>query len=429
MNLKLRLQAIGISMLLFGSPIIHFFRDYVGVLPKSPYLMPIASIFWLIIIFDINRFKNIFKPNTVLLKVSCWFFFIALAWALFNFETFNWFKEGNNYIFLLLYLFVLCTVPKEIYKYIFQAIIIITIFDNLALIYSFVKNPLQQIGQRAIISADGWGEGTGNPTLYSFMAFAGIIATYICFNKLGIIWKFIQAGNILTGFAVIFLTMTRATFIAFGIIIILSFIFNLFKIKKYSKLKLTERRFSKTNFALIFIAIVIGPLFILNFNPKLVKAINVYTSQSMKALGAAITTISEGKKEGKKAKYADDSAKGRVENLALVGMYFNENPQKFIIGFGYKFFYVDIPIVQVLIDLGILGLFFYLLFQYKLFQNIRQIYYESNNPWLKFWWLYYCLLLVNMVSRGQPYEAYFWMYYVTMIRFFTKENLTINESQ
>ncbi len=427
MNLKLDRQSFGIAMILFGSPIIHFLRDFAKILPDSPLVMPIISLGWLLLIFDINGLQRIYKPNIRLLKIACWFFFIALSYAMYNFQTFKWFKECNNYFFLILYLFVLCTVSNKIYTRIFYSIIIVTFLDNIALIYAFLRNPLLKLGQRAIISSEGWGGSDGNPTLYSFMAYAGIIGCYLCFNKLGKFWKFVQILNIATGIAVIFLTMTRATFFAFGIAICLGFILNFFKSKDVFKEKTQfyDLKFSKTNFTLIVLILLSSIIFFIKLPPKKVEVFSKYLDHTFSSVVASVQTVFEGKKDKKTQSYADASTSGRVENVTHVINAFKEYPEKFILGYGYKYYYVDVPIIEVFIDLGILGIFFYLFFQIELFKNIANIYIVSDNPWLKFWYLYYCLLFMNMISRGMPYEAYFWMYYVTMIRFFTEPNLII----
>lgn len=427
--MKLKIQAFGIVMILFGSPIIHFFRDFMGVLPKSPLVMPLFSVIFFIMILSFGHLKKIFEPNKNISIFAWCFLGYSMFMALITDQPIKSAVEAFNYLFLGIYFYLICGVNIKVSKIIVPIVVIVTLLDNLALLIAFIKNPFTQIGQRAIISDVGWGEGAGNPSLYSFMAFAGIIASILIINHRRIIWKLIAVANISTSIIVILMTLIRATIFTIILCLVFYLIFNfrhLLKKKNFSAWY--NFGISKSNFIVLSFIVVVGITSIFVLNKKVIDSMYTYVEHSYSFASNVVETILAGGK-GKKA-MADVSAANRVTTFNYSIQLLTDDPIKLIYGYGYRFLYVDIPIIQVFLEEGLIGLFLILMFHYYVSKNVILAAQISNNKWIQFWIYYYILLLMNSVSRGQPYDPYFWNYFLTIARFMKPEYMIFrNESE
>ena len=316
-------------------------------------------------------------------------------------------------------------VPKEVGKVIVPIIILVALFDNLALLIAFIKNPFTQLGQRAIISDAGWGEGAGNPSLYSFMAFTGLVASIIYYKSANLFWKIIAIVTILTGFAVMLMTLIRATMFTLIICGVFYLFFNGKKLLKKGNYGVWYNYgFSKSNFflfSLFFLVAIVGLFFI---SPKIVNSLMVYVENSTRTLSNVIETILSS--EGKKAMSIDPSAANRLGTFNYSVRLLTDDPLRIIYGYGYKFLYVDIPIMQVFLEEGIIGLSLILMFHFFVMKNAMIAMQVATNQWITLLAYYYLLLLMNSVSRGEPYDPYFWNYFLTIARFLKPEDMILD---
>jgi hypothetical protein len=426
--MKLKIQAFGIVMILFGSPIIHFFRDFMGVLPKSPLIMPIFSVIFFIMILSFGHLKKIFLPNRNISIFAWCFLGYSMFMALITDQPIKSAIEAFNYLFLGIYFYLICGVNIKVSKVIIPIVVLVTLGDNLALLIAFIKNPFTQIGQRAIISDVGWGEGAGNPSLYSFMAFAGIIASLLILNHRRIIWKLIAVANISTSIVVILMTLIRATIFTGILCLAFYLVFNLkYFVKKPKLTKWYDFGISKSNFIVLSFLVVIGIASIFVLNKKVVESMYTYVEHSYNFASNVVETILAGGK-GKKAT-ADISAANRVTTFNYSMQLLTDNPIKMIYGYGYRFLYVDIPIIQVFLEEGLIGLFLILMFHYYVSKNVILAAQIANNKWIQFWIYYYILLIMNSVSRGQPYDPYFWNYFLTIARFMKSDYMVFSSEK
>lgn len=423
--MKLKIQALGIVMLLFGSPIIHFFRDFMGLLPKSALIMPIFSvIFFGMIFINFDSFKKLYKPNYNI-SVLAWIFLgYSIYLATISEYTRKPAIEAFNYSFLAIYFFLLCGVHKRVATVIIPIIILVTFADNLALLIAFIRNPFTQLGQRAIISDAGWGEGAGNPSLYSFMAFTGIIASIIYFNKASVLWKIIAIGTTLTSIAVILMTLIRATMFTVVLCIAAYLFFNFKSLTKKKKIGAWYNYgFSKNNFILFSLFFLIVVVFLFVINPKILDSLLVYVENSSRTLTHVIDTILQ-KSANKGA--IDPSAANRLTTFNYAVDMLSNDPIRMIYGFGYRFLYVDIPLMQVFLEEGIIGLIIILMFHYFIIKNAFTAMQIADNQWILLLCYYYLLLLLTSFTRGEPYDPYFWNYFLTIARFLKPEDMVLN---
>jgi hypothetical protein len=427
--MRLKIQAFAIAMLLFGSPIIHFFRDFVGILPKTPLIMPVFSaLFFVMIFFTLESYKKLYKPNFNISTAAWCFLGYSMFLAVLSEYTPKPMIEILNYTFLGIYFYLLCGVNKNVAQEITPIIILITLFDNLALLIAFIRNPLTQLGQRAIISDAGWGEGAGNPSLYSFMAFTGIIASIIYYNKARILFKMVSIATIFTSIAVILMTMIRATMITIVLCGLFYLFFNFKNIFRKSNIGAWYNRgLSKSNFFLLATVLMAFALVFVFISPKVLDSLYLYIERSTSTLTNVIEALIKTKET--KTGFVDPSAANRLDTINYSFKYLMDEPLKIIYGFGYRFLYVDVPILQVLLEEGVIGLLLILMFHYYVIKNVTLAVQVSNNQWIMLWVYYYILLALTSFTRGQPYDPYFWNYFLTIARFLKPEDMVLEAEQ
>jgi hypothetical protein len=423
--MKLKIQALGIVMILFGSPIIHFFRDFAGLLPKSPLIMPVFSLIFFLMIFSFNHFKKIYSPNYNISVMAWCFLGYSMFLATITDVAIPKGVEALNYLFLAIYFYLICGVSIKVSQVILPILVMVIFLDNMALIVAFIRNPFTQIGQRAIISDVGWGEGAGNPSLYSFMAFTGLISSILIYKKSNVLWKIIAITTFITSVGVILMTLIRATVITIFLCLAFYVFINRKQIFAKSKVdKWYNYGFSKTNFILFSLLFVFGVCILVFIDKKLLNNLFRYVDTTFEVVSKLIESISA--TDNKKSFIADPSAGNRMGLLAVSFTKLWDDPIKILYGFGYRYLYVDVPIIQILLEEGIIGLTIILMFHYFISKNVILAAQFSNNTWILLLVYYYILLVMNTVSRGQPYDPYFWNYFLTIARFMKPEYMIIN---
>lgn len=109
----------------------------------------------------------------------------------------------------------------------------------------------------------------------------------------------------------------------------------------------------------------------------------------------------------------DSSVQSRIENLstAMEAVRNNGTLKTMLLGLGYNYIYLDRPIIQAFLDLGIIGGLLYVL--YNIFIPISMMFrtihkkYVPNDAWI------YCLLfavqtLLDQTITGIPYYFFLW---------------------
>lgn len=113
----------------------------------------------------------------------------------------------------------------------------------------------------------------------------------------------------------------------------------------------------------------------------------------------------------------DPSAMYRINTINYVKDLFINNPLYFIFGNGYKFYYVDVPVLEVFLDFGIIGLILYLFYisftYYFSFKNI----FLSNDNFQIFVSIYIITGFLSLFTQGRPIDYTFFMHAAFYIRF------------
>ena len=354
-----------------------------------------------------------YKPNILLFQFGITFLVIAIFYFLFyNGDRASFNSEIINFAFLFFYLLFLLKAKNDIQGYLPIILLIFTLITNLALIYSISTNPAYIIGSRATVQfKSSTGEFAGNPHMYSRNGLAGYIISIllICKNDISLwlknspIIRLAAHANIWISLLVIVLTQTRVTFISLIIVNIALIIF-----------VIPYRTFFKVIhwYVIAFYMSFFYYLNILNNKYSFLELINNYFNSF---LGLVYKAVNTGLKLGKTDE-VDDSAMGRVSNFNYFIELWNDNPINFLFGLGYRYRYIDIPVLESFINFGLVGVLLYLSFNIILLvYSIKA--FKSNSIFQIFLGLFYLHTFLAIFSSGRPLDFTYWIAFLVYIRF------------
>jgi hypothetical protein len=412
----LSINSIGILLLWLGPPFIYFLKAL--IMPNSISFLFTGFFYGLgicLMLITVNN-KFGFLPNLHLLLFGGVFFFISQLYLfLYNLERQSFNLDVLSLILILLYFLFLLKTDNEIKDIMPFWIFIFTLIINLSLLYSISTNPLYSFGVRATVQF-GTDDFTGNPYIYAKNGFAGfIISTLLLkFRNSPIKYysnffvQFFSHVNLWVSVVVIFLTQTRSMFLSFTIILIPL----LFLSRNNSVIKATL----KINYALyLFYSFLMILFTFFNIKYSIIDVVsNIFLHSYETFSGAIGTALSMGTIS------QDSSAMSRVFTLEYLIKLIQERPELLLIGGGYRFLYLDIPVLEVLINFGMLNFIFYLVFTFYLLKFSFKAIFSSNVFQIFLGYMSVQLFIASFTS-GRPLDFSFWISYLIFIRFFEND--------
>ena len=405
--------SVGIIMLFNGFPIIFFVRDTLRIGPASNIFTLMFFTAALVLLFPTHFLAKLYKPNFKLLKLSTGFLVVATYhYFLFNNTNPDHLVEFGNLVFYIGFIFLLLHIPNNIASTLIPILFLSALFSNLTLVYSLIKDPNWVLGMRAAVSfGDPNARGGGNPhasarnAIICMLAAFQLLRTYKNFFA-----QLFLIGNIFFSIGVVIFTQSRSSLLSFGLMAA-AFLFlqakptdikrivkAIFSIQTliligtvYIAIQFLIRRFSN------FYGIILG-----YWDTFLNKMLNiVYTATGIKLLDTVDI---------------DHSAMGRVTSLSYFNNALNA-PSILVFGKGYKDSYMDVPLIESLINHGVFGGFFFIGFALVLLSlSLREIYYQRN-PLTVFLGYFYMYLFTMMLTNGRPYDLSYWFPFAVYIRF------------
>ena len=416
-HFKYTRQALGIFIIFMGPPLIFFFKEVSGFGGGSSFTLMSYALGLLLMISPDDFFKKLYKPNFPMYRLSAIYMGIILFNYFFANPYWGWsgdrsvfYRDLGNYILIFSFFFMLISVSNEVTDYFVPIVVVLTFLGSICLIYSMKTNPNFVIGQRAtVVFGDGSTTASGNPHVYARNAFAGIFASYIMLKSKNTLWKIFSLTNILLSGVVLIMTQARSILLGF---IFTLFIFMYYNISTKSIKKgiigLTKPR----NIALITLLFV-GVVYFISTQAKLVGIINLYYDGFVGNFSKALLTAS-----GQQTKATVDySSLGRVNNFATFKKVLFEEPYNLILGKGYKFLYMDIPILETLIDCGIVAFLCFVTLNWIMFKESIKVIKNQTSPFTTFLGYFYMCYFVTLFTGGEPYGIYYWFVFAVMIRF------------
>lgn len=416
-------NSIGIILLWIGPPLIYFLKGY-SSLGSGSVFTGICYFLGILLMLNDTPIKIGYKPNLLLFQVGISFLIISIFYFIFyNGDKGSFNSEIINFVFLSLYLLFLLKAKNSIQGYLPIIILFFTLITNLALIYSISTNPAYVIGSRATVQfKSATGDFAGNPHMYSRNGLAGfIISILVIFKNDLTLWlknsalvRLAAHANLWISLLVIVLTQTRVTFISL-IIVMLAILIFVFPLKSFFKVTYW--------YVVGFYMSIFYYLNVLNNRYSFVELINNYFNSF---LGLVYKALNTGLKLGKNDD-VDDSAMGRVSNFNYFIELWNDNPMNFLFGFGYRFRYIDIPVLESFINFGFIGFLLYLSFNIILLvYSIKA--FKSNSIFQIFLGLFYLHTFLAIFSSGRPLDFTYWIAFLVYIRFLGIKDNELNIS-
>jgi hypothetical protein len=406
--------SLGIILIWIAPPFIYFLKELLGIGQTSLFTGVVYSTS-LILLLNHIPLKYVYRGNEVLAFTGLSFFFLGFFYFLFyNSQRSSLVVDAINFTILIGFIYCIFRVDNDVQYYLPIIILIVTLINNIALIYSISTNPNYVLGARATVQYNkGTGEDfSGNPIVFGRNAVAGLLISFLIIQKKAqyfignksVLVNLIAHINLLVSFIVLILTQTRGNFISVGLCIVFYLVFGNYNfIKGFKSQKIT----------VIYYLIVLGILQYFNKAYKILETFNRYSDQAYEFLLRALNT---GLGINNAGTTQDASALNRVQNINFIKKIIARDWFDFVFGKGYKFWYVDIPALEAFVNFGILGVVLFCVF------NLFILYYiilgiKTKNLFQNFISLFYINLFVAVFTGGRPLDFSYWVFYIILIRF------------
>ena len=416
-SFKYSRQFLGIFIVFMGSPLIFFFKEVSGFGGGSAFTIATLMLGLMLMISPSELFRKFYKPLLPAYRLAVIFMSIVLI----NFFFINPFysyaanssiflRDLVNYASIFVFFILLLSVSNEIKDYFLPIVVFLTFLGSVCLIYSMATNANFIIGQRAsVVFGDGTTTASGNPHVYARNAFAGVFSSYIMLRNKSTLWKLFSLGNMILSLVVLVLTQARSILLAFFFTMI---IFIYYNISAKTVKNAFKSVFKPQNLFLIALFFC-GLVYFISTQAKLVSIIYLYYDAFSITFTKAILTAT-GMED---AKTIDYSALGRVNTFGAFKKVLFESPWDLILGKGYRFLYMDIPILETWIDCGIIAFWSFAMMNLILFREALRAIKDGTNELTTFLGYFYMCYFVTLFTGGEPYGIAYWFVFCVMIRF------------
>lgn len=418
-------MVVGICILVDGYPLIFFFRETLHLAPGSTVFTAAALASGLVLMVPFTILRRLYWPNLTMLWLGVSFLLFCIFYMYVYLGDPAYKDQGKDliyYTYVLLFLFLLINIPNDISRVFIPVVVLFTLVSNLGLIYSLLTNPSWAVGMRAAISIGGSDEASGNPHSFSRNAFMGTVACAIWLLRSDtvIVFRLLAFFAGVLNIVVLVLTQTRSAVLA---LLIATAFFIYFNVRP-AQIRQTVRGLL-TPIPLIVMAVgFVGVLYLmqrfstgyailygyaLNFIERNMD--NVYALLGLNAAGTTYQAT------------LDASAANRSISALFFNNVLEGHLHMLILGYGYKYIYLDVPILESLTDQGIVGFMLFGGLNALCLYHVLGIMRRNPNPLSVFLAYFYMLILVQLLTNGRPYDISFWFPLALMIRFMGVDHL------
>lgn len=428
-------SGVGISLLLFGLPLLYLVRDGLRLAPNSSLVTQLFMVFSLFLLFPLRLNGTLFSSNNKLLVTTLFFHFLCFLYiVIYRNPVIGMSQEiiylSLNIVFLVFISFV--SLEELEHNNVLKFILYLCLIQNLGVILFGIASGSFQVGQRfnlAVVSKSGNVEGITNPHIFGKGAYFGILiaTTYLRF-KLKSVSRYIVLATLFSSILLLAMSLSMSTILSLGIL----FFFLLLFTNKLHLIQSIGKQISRpmNAFFLLLIMILLVVFYFKN-QYKIDHTIEVVSSRFV----MIFNTIQHGKYEFGAKEQTDMSAGSRVENITYVYETFMEDIESWnffelLFGRGYFFKYIDSPIIQTFLDMGIFGFITFGAWHIYGFILVRKYFKYNYSPFLFFVAGLYFIVFVTNVSQGVPYGYQNWIFMVLITRYlknFIPQKSNLNE--
>ena len=416
-NFKYSRQFLGIFIVFMGSPLIFFFKEVTGFGGGSAFTIATLILGLMLMISPGELFRKFYKPFLPTYRLAVIFMTVILI----NFFFINPFygyaanssiflRDLVNYASYFVFFILLLSVSNDVKDYFLPIVVFLTFLGSICLIYSMATNANFIIGQRAsVVFGDGTTTASGNPHVYARNAFAGVFSSYIMLKNRSTLWKLFSLGNMILSLVVLVLTQARSILLGFFFTMIIFLYYNI----SGKTIKNAFKSVFKPQNLFLIALFFCGLVYFISTQAKLVSIIYLYYDAFSITFTKAILTAT-GMED---AKTIDYSALGRVNTFGAFKKVLFETPWDLILGKGYRFLYMDIPILETWIDCGIIAFWSFAMMNLVIFRESLRAIKDGTNPLTTFLGYFYMCYFVTLFTGGEPYGIAYWYVFLVMIRF------------
>lgn len=415
-RLDLMRMCLGIFLVIDGYPLIFFFKEFLRLAPGSTIFTAIFLVGGFVLMIPLTLFRRLYRPNMSLFWLSIAFLVLSMLYMFFyNINSIEITNDLIYYAFIFIFLFLLINTPNDIVNEMMFVGVVFAVVSNLALIYALVHDPTWTIGQRAAIQYGADDARTGNPHVFARNAQIGMLCA--------LIWGYQRGGGsarrgiglalAFFNLIVLMLTFSKSAILSTFIVgaLYVSANANPTSIREF------RRQLFRPASLLVFLIPVIALQVFIYRNPQVWGIIQGYGVAIFDRFSENISAlVGGGSTSGYRAEL-DDSSRNRVVSFGFVQVAVLDHVEQLILGFGYKFTYLDVPILEALINGGIIAFILLCTIVLRLLYDSIRVIYGGGNEMEVFLSYLYVMTFILFFTNGRPYDMSFWHPLCLSLRF------------
>jgi hypothetical protein len=403
--------SLGISMMFNGFPLIYFFRDTLGIGPASSvFTLGFFTLAFMLMI-PTHLLRRFYKPNVVLFNLGLGFLLVAIYYYfLYNFHGKS-VTDLGNFVFIFGFIFLLLHIPNDVKDTLVLMLFMVSLFCNVTLVYSLLNDPNWSPGMRAAVSfANQDAQPGGNPHMTARNGVICLLSGIMIMGRVNsVIVKIFLFFSAIFSLAVVVLSLAKSSYLGIGLMLMCFFLFQF----NFSKFFSNVRKQLNFRSFVVLLGVFFGlRMFLQQYMDIYWMILNYWDNFENRIMDVLYTAL--GVKLSAEANI-DASAMGRVSgfNEFLDTLY----SRHAFFGQGFKSVYLDVPILESFVALGIPGFIFFASFNFfLLLYAIREIRRNTNS--LTTFLAYFVISMsILLLTGGQPTEIAFWFPYCVFIRF------------
>ncbi len=403
--------SLGIMMMFNGFPLIFFIRDTLKIGPASSAFTAAFMVMALLLMIPANLFQRYYKPNTILFNLGVGFLIIAFYYFLFINNTGKPVADIGNFVFTGAFLFLLMQLPNDIKDTLIVVIFMFSLFCNLTLVYSLLTDPNWSPGMRAAVNfSNEDAQPGGNPHITARNGLICMVSAMLLLkDSKAIFTRIFLFFSVLFSLGVIIISLAKSSYLGVGLMLAAYFVFK-FKFKNIFTAMSGMFKFSNVIILLIIVAII--NYFLSRYGDVFNLILGYWDVFENRILDVIFTSTGVRLTETADVDY---SAMGRVSGFGV----FKETLGSWyaFFGRGYKYEYLDVPLLETFVNHGIVGFLFFASFNFFLLvYAIREVKNSTNNL-ASFLAYFFISITILLLTAGRPYDIVFWFPYAVMIRF------------
>ena len=398
-------MCVGLFIVLDGYPLGFFFKETVGI-PIDPTVFTAGfMLLGMALMLPTTALRQLYAPNMPAFNALVAFVVMCVLYAF----MFNEVAVGERsrdmiyFFYVILFLVMLINIPNEITTQVIVVGVMFTLISNLALVYALLTDPDWTLGQRAAIQYGPPGEKLGNPHVFARNAQIGLLCCLMWGNRPNqpfYIRTFAMSLGIFN-IIILMLTFSKSAILSTAISIVVYAVANF---RHTSPRKIMKSLTSPLSLIVLSLPFL-GFFGLVIVKPEIWDIITIYGDMIFGRFSENILALLGAENAKGQLAELDGSSVNRTMSWTYTTYAVMDNPKGLIMGYGYKFFFMDIPVLEALINQGIFGFLLYAFIFYKIGKEAFLVAYRGGRNEIETLTAYlFFFFLVSYFTSGRPYE-------------------------